>query len=187
MQIISNHSDTVFKQRKPIKYMNFTVPKSHPKHAASREVENVLVLQGGGSLGAFSCGVYKALAEENIKIDIVAGTSIGGINAAIIAGSKDNNTPEKNLEEFWYELSDSSYEIIPETSAFIYNSSKRTSDYERMPSAANNAALFGVPKMFVPMWDWSNVFKDRDYFNPANWTYIYDFTLEKNTRQICRL
>jgi NTE family protein len=30
------------------------------------------VLQGSGSLGAFSCGVYKALAEENIKIDIVA-------------------------------------------------------------------------------------------------------------------
>ena len=52
--------------------MNFTVPNSHPNHAARRKVENVLVLQGGGSLGAFSCGVYKALAEENIKIDIVA-------------------------------------------------------------------------------------------------------------------
>ena len=105
--------------------MNFTVPKSHPKHAKSRKVENVLVLQGGGSLGAFSCGVYKALAEENVKIDIVAGTSIGGINAAIIAGSKGNNTPENSLEEFWYEISDSSYEIIPETSAFIYDSTKR--------------------------------------------------------------
>ncbi|WP_148686294.1 patatin-like phospholipase family protein [Candidatus Nitrosocosmicus hydrocola] len=162
--------------------MNYTVPKSHPKHAATRKVENVLVLQGGGSLGAFSCGVYKALAEENIKIDIVAGTSIGGINAAIIAGSKkDNNTPEKSLEEFWYELSDSSYEIIPETSAFVYDSSKRAYDYERIPSAANNAALFGVPKMFIPRWDFSNIFKDRDYFNPATWTYIYDHSPLRKT------
>ena len=32
--------------------------------------ENVLRLQGGGSLGAFGCGVYKALANINIKIDI---------------------------------------------------------------------------------------------------------------------
>lgn len=93
------------------------------------------------------------MAEENIKIDIVAGTSIGGINAAIIVGSKDNKTPEKSLEEFWCELSDSNYEIIPETFAFIYNSSKRAFDYEHIPSAANNVALFGVPKMFIPCWD----------------------------------
>jgi NTE family protein len=49
-------------------------------------IENVLILQGGGSLGAFGCGVFKALANNHIKIDIVAGPSIGGINAAIIAG-----------------------------------------------------------------------------------------------------
>ncbi len=46
------------------------------------------ILQGGGSLGDFGCGVFKALAKRNMKIDIVAGTSIGGVNAAIIAGSK---------------------------------------------------------------------------------------------------
>ncbi|HZC20858.1 MAG TPA: patatin-like phospholipase family protein, partial [Nitrososphaeraceae archaeon] len=57
--------------------------------AYNNRLENVLILQGGGSLGAFGCGVFKALANNNIKLDIVAGTSIGGINAAIIAGSKD--------------------------------------------------------------------------------------------------
>ena len=41
---------------------------------SSDKVENVLVLQGGGSLGAFGCGVFKALAKKNIKLDIVAGT-----------------------------------------------------------------------------------------------------------------
>lgn len=69
-------------------------------------IENVLVLQGGGSLGAFACGVFKAITNYNIKLDIIAGTSIGGINAAIIAGSKDKNHPEKSLEGFWLELSE---------------------------------------------------------------------------------
>src|SRR6188472_3843566 len=71
-------------------------------------IENVLILQGGGSLGAFGCGVFKALANNNIKIDIVAGTSIGGLNAAIIAGSKEQDHPEKALEQFWLELAEGS-------------------------------------------------------------------------------
>ena len=57
-------------------------------------------------MGAFGCGVFKSLANHNIKIDIVAGTSIGGINAAIIAGSKDEKHPEQMLEQFWLELSE---------------------------------------------------------------------------------
>jgi NTE family protein len=72
----------------------------------NNRLENVLILQGGGSLGAFGCGVFKSLANNNIKIDIVAGTSIGGINAAIIAGSKDEKHPEQMLEQFWLELSE---------------------------------------------------------------------------------
>ena len=48
-------------------------------------VETVLLLQGGGSLGAYECGVYKSLVKHNIKFDIVSGTSIGSLNAAIIA------------------------------------------------------------------------------------------------------
>ena len=73
----------------------------------NNKLENVLVLQGGGSLGSFGCGVFKALANNNIRLDIVAGTSIGGINAAIIAGSKDEKHPEQMLEQFWLELSQS--------------------------------------------------------------------------------
>jgi len=73
-------------------------------------IENVLVLQGGGSLGAFGCGVFKAFAERNIKVDIIAGTSIGGVNAAIIAGSKDKR-PEIALEEFWIELAENSIDL----------------------------------------------------------------------------
>jgi len=82
----------------------------------------VLVLQGGGSLGAFGCGVFKAIANNNIKVDIIAGTSIGGINAAIIAGSKDKEHPEEALERFWLELSESFVDldkIIPPPSSSI--------------------------------------------------------------------
>src|SRR6478672_13937444 len=69
-------------------------------------LENVIILQGGGSLGAFGCGVYKALVKNNINLDIIAGTSIGGINAAIIAGSKREDNTDQILENFWLELSE---------------------------------------------------------------------------------
>ncbi|QBB72626.1 patatin-like phospholipase family protein [Pseudolysobacter antarcticus] len=62
--------------------------------------QNVLVLQGGGALGAYQIGVYQAMHEAGIEPDWVIGTSIGAINAAIIAG----NAPDKRLErlhEFW--------------------------------------------------------------------------------------
>jgi NTE family protein len=60
----------------------------------------VLVLQGGGALGAYQAGVYQALQEVGIEPDWVIGTSIGAINASLIAG----NPPEMRLErlrEFW--------------------------------------------------------------------------------------
>ncbi len=89
----------------------------------NNKLENVLILQGGGSLGAFGCGVFKALANNNIKLDIVAGTSIGGINAAIIAGSKDEKHPEQMLEQFWLELSRSFVDLdtvtLPSSSRFV--------------------------------------------------------------------
>ena len=47
----------------------------------------VLVLQGGGALGAYQAGVYEALAEAGAAPDWVAGVSIGSINAALIAGN----------------------------------------------------------------------------------------------------
>ncbi|HZX28582.1 MAG TPA: patatin-like phospholipase family protein [Telluria sp.] len=63
----------------------------------------VLVLQGGGALGAYQVGVYQALHEAGIEPDWVIGTSIGAINGAIIAG----NRPEKRLErlqQFWHHM-----------------------------------------------------------------------------------
>jgi NTE family protein len=66
---------------------------------ASRE-ECILVLQGGGALGAYQAGVFESLAAMGYSPDWVAGISIGAINSALIAG----NVPEKRVErmrEFW--------------------------------------------------------------------------------------
>jgi NTE family protein len=62
-----------------------------------------LVLQGGGALGAYQAGVYEALAESGIQPDWVAGISIGGINAAIIAGNPANTRVDR-LREFWTQV-----------------------------------------------------------------------------------
>jgi NTE family protein len=89
------------------KKFNNTRSSSATDNNENNTMENVLILQGGGSLGAFGCGVFKAIANHNMKLDIIAGTSIGGVNAAIIAGSKDKRSPEEALEHFWLELSES--------------------------------------------------------------------------------
>lgn len=47
--------------------------------------KTALVLGGGGSRGAYELGVWKALREMGIKIDLVTGTSIGAVNGAVIA------------------------------------------------------------------------------------------------------
>ena len=62
--------------------------------------QTVLVLQGGGALGAYQVGVYEALHEAGIAPQWVIGTSIGAINAALIAGSKPGDRIAK-LREFW--------------------------------------------------------------------------------------
>ena len=60
----------------------------------------LLLLQGGGALGAYQAGVYEALAEADLHPDWIAGISIGAINGALIAG----NAPEARVDKlraFW--------------------------------------------------------------------------------------
>lgn len=59
-----------------------------------------LVLQGGGALGAYQCGVYEALDEAGIRPNWFAGISIGAINAALLAGNRPENRVAA-LREFW--------------------------------------------------------------------------------------
>jgi NTE family protein len=70
------------------------------EQTTSKPHQIVLVFQGGGALGAYQAGVYQALHEARIEIDWVIGTSIGAINASLIAGNAPENRLER-LEEFW--------------------------------------------------------------------------------------
>src|SRR4030081_730290 len=62
--------------------------------------QTVLVLQGGGALGAYQVGVYQALHEAGVEPAWVIGTSIGAINGAIIAGNPPAQRLDK-LTQFW--------------------------------------------------------------------------------------
>jgi NTE family protein len=75
-------------------------PNANIRKLARGSRQIVLVLQGGGALGAYQAGVYQALHEAGIEPDWVIGTSIGAINASLIAGNEPENRLSR-LKEFW--------------------------------------------------------------------------------------
>jgi len=165
----------------------------------SDTIENVLILQGGGSLGAFGCGVFKALADNNVNIDVIGGTSIGGLNAAIIAGSKEDH-PERELEQYWLELAEGSTNLnspfiewlagYPHTPTLTPTPTPTLTQSTLSPNTGHaatthisqvklmiafyNSAIYGNNKVFVPRWRPEFAFTDRQYFTPNKWTYLYD-------------
>ena len=74
--------------------------RSRPANATRAFDHQILVLQGGGALGAYHAGVYEGLAEAELAPTWVVGVSIGAITSALIAG----NPPERRVERlraFW--------------------------------------------------------------------------------------
>ena len=145
--------------------------------------ETVLVLQGGSSLGAYECGVYKTLAKHNIKFDIIAGTSIGALNAAIIAAAAHSHHSFKNsakkLESFWLELAET---LIPLPHQF---SSAYFTDESRAILASMYSAIYGNPKAFFPRWITSGFF--FNYLQPFRpFPYpLFDIAPLKKTEPLC--
>lgn len=79
-----------------------------PHKLRSEVGQIILVFQGGGALGSYQAGVYHGLHQAGIEPDWIIGTSIGAINAALIAG----NPPESRLaalQEFWHRVSHKPY------------------------------------------------------------------------------
>ena len=79
-----------------------TAQKSEPAavNSARKFGQIVLVFQGGGALGAYQAGVYEAMHDAGLEPDWVIGTSIGAINASLIAGNKPEDRLDR-LKEFW--------------------------------------------------------------------------------------
>ena len=133
---------TTTKRRKP-------AGKGAARNAATAAFPGqvVLVLQGGGALGAYQVGVYEALHEAGVEPDWVIGTSIGAINAALIAG----NSPAKRLprlREFWARVEQGAG---PDLMSY----------FTGLPNMAANLSTVstGIPCFFVP--------------NPAAWLSLH--------------
>lgn len=71
-----------------------------PKVQKEHKRKIIYVFQGGGALGSFQVGGVNALYQAGYRADMVVGISIGGINAAIIAGNPPENRIAK-LKQFW--------------------------------------------------------------------------------------
>lgn len=117
--------------------------------------ETVLILQGGGALGAFECGVVQAMDEARIFPRIVGGVSIGAINGAIIAGNPGNATAA--LEAFWDEISIRVPQLAPSSVSNML--------------AVGTAMSWGVPGFFRPR-GLAPVVPGEWW--PHQWTSLYD-------------
>ena len=122
---------------------------THPKHGSvdalrasfAAHDHRILLLQGGGALGAYHGGVYEGLAAEGFAPDWVVGISIGAINAALIAG----NAPERRvdrLREFWDLVSAQSPIVLPAAMDAARPMMNRM--------AAASAIFFGIQGFFAP-------------------------------------
>jgi len=112
-----------------------------------------LVLQGGGALGAYELGAARALYENNdFAPDVIAGVSIGGITAVLLARPARGLKPLKALEAFWQKVAVPG-SLLP-------------------PALRQYASFLGNSNFFVPRFD---------YFTWPTWTYFYDTTPLRHT------
>ena len=160
-------------------------------------VHRALIFQGGGSLGAYEAGAYKAISEElsvflrkqqdrekkeePVIFHIVSGTSIGAINAAILVSYvKENRTWQgsgQRLIDFWKYLSTRSNVDNMDayfTSSWDYwhrlNNRIASGESARRYYSTKEFILKGVPNVFTP-----KIPKpDNRFFDPLNTWYVYD-------------
>lgn len=122
--------------------------------------QKALVFQGGGALGAYEAGAFKAIyndviekegrkSEENM-FDVVAGTSIGAINATILVDYVIKNSTWKGsvnaLEDFWEEMKNFTWADNPLFEWWW--------DQLRNFSGSNQVAL---PKTARRYWSWAQL------------------------------
>ena len=163
----------------------------------SSNIQRALIFQGGGSLGAYEAGAYKAISEElpvflrnqqdkekneePVLFNIVSGTSIGAINAAILVSYvKENRTWQgsaQRLIDFWKYLStrsniDNFYSYFTNCWNYWHGLDNRIASGEsaRRYYSTKEFILKGVPNVFRP-----KIPKlDNRFFDPSNTWYVYD-------------
>jgi NTE family protein len=101
----------------------------------------ILVLQGGGALGAYQAGVYAGLDAAGFAPKWVVGVSIGAINSALIAGNPPKRRIER-LREFWTRVSAQSPLVLPAEMELMRPWVNRMS--------AASAMVFGISGFYQP-------------------------------------
>jgi NTE family protein len=158
---------------------------------STNDFQRALIFQGGGSLGAYEAGAYKAfyeLASERDKIigrkdkplfDIVAGTSIGAMNASVLVSYvKEKKTwagSAERLIEFWEHLATES--VVDKMPGFTQwwdywhylNNVVASSESARRYYNTKQFILKGVPNVFKP----SQTLTDKTFLDPSNVWYLY--------------
>ena len=164
---------------------------------AERISQRALILQGGVALGAYEAGVVKTLSEkltiEDEKngitgrpiFDIVAGTSAGAINAAILVSYVKENGgwigAAKVLEDFWMYLSESTPSIATFYGTWLGESARRyySSKYFFYEGLQNvfNGPQFTIDNKFH---DYLPYFNNKLNVNPGTWFFYDNQPLKKS-------
>lgn len=160
--------------------------------------QRALVLQGGGSLGSYEAGAFEVLyywikkdIDDNENVfDVVAGTSIGAINAAILVShAKENGkwegSPTK-LIDFWEYLSSSltssfrdwSIRLLINGSSIwrmlfpFFNFATQEAFRRYYSTDISLLSPYGEPHVFTPSIPLANI-KFLDFLNPSGWWFRY--------------
>jgi NTE family protein len=130
--------------------------------------QRALVLQGGGALGAYESGVLTVLCKEltyeyseGPLFDIVAGTSIGAMNAAVLISNVVNRKKTweeaaKVLENFWID-DKNGLSSSPGFSNLWWDEAKKqkkfsaSSEVARRYYSVKEYLKYGTPKVFSPL------------------------------------
>jgi len=158
---------------------------------STNDFQRALVFQGGGSLGAYEAGAYKAFYEliterdknlgrkDKPLFDIVAGTSIGAMNASVLVSYvKERKTwagSAERLIEFWEHIATES--VVDKIPGFTQwwdywhylNNVVASSESARRYYNTKQFIVKGVPNVFKP----SHTLTDKTFLDPSNMWYLY--------------
>ena len=157
------------------------------------KVQRALILQGGGALGAYQAGVFKSFYEKmksnqnndgdnhNRLFDIIAGTSIGAMNGAILVSyfleNKKWEGSAERLESFWKYLSTPTPQISEASKQWKEeyekgnNPSLASEEAARRYYSVKEFLKSGVEKVFKPIYPPK---EDKRFCDSQNPWLVYD-------------
>ncbi|HEU4444582.1 MAG TPA: patatin-like phospholipase family protein [Nitrososphaeraceae archaeon] len=156
--------------------------------------QRALVLQGGGALGAYESGVVTVLCKEltyeyreGPLFDIVAGTSIGAMNAAVLVSNVVNRKKTweeaaKELENFWVD-EEKGLSSTPGFSNLWWGEARKQKKFTASSEAARRYysvkeyLKYGTPNVFSPLPPET----DSKFADPDNTWFVHDSSPLQNT------